>query len=105
MCSHTSSMKCSHLTNDIFKLNNKIFISIASFLDPLLENTIENMISTAKYPENLVFGIIIQDKQEVLNKFAAKYGKRENYKIISILPEESKGCCWARAQIQMLMFM
>ena len=85
------------------KLNNKIFISIASLLDPLLENTIENMLATAKYPENLVFGIIIQDKQPVIDAFAKKYGKRENFKIISILPEESKGCCWARAQVQMLM--
>lgn len=90
---------CSH---GKLKLNNKIFISIASFMDPLLENTIENMLSTAKYPENLVFGIINQNSKDKLEEFTKKYGKRENFKIISILPEESKGCCWARAQVQML---
>lgn len=85
------------------KSNNKIFISIASFMDPLLENTIENMISTAKNPDNLVFGIIIQDTEERRSQFSEKYSKRHNFKIISIPSEESQGCCWARSQVQQLM--
>ena len=81
-------------------MNEKIFISIAAFMDPLLENTIQDMIKNAEYPDRLVFGICIQDSPEKIKEFTDKYESRENFKIISAKPMESKGCCWVRAKLQ-----
>ena len=41
-------------------MNNKIFISIASFEDPTLVKTIRSALETARHPENLTFGLGIQ---------------------------------------------
>jgi hypothetical protein len=82
-------------------MSEKIFVSIVSFMDPLLEQTIQNMLGTAKNPENIVFGIVNQDVQENLDIFEDKYNT-DNFRIISILPEQSFGCCWARSQAQTL---
>ena len=38
----------------------KIFISIASYQDPLLESTIISAYESSKNPENLVFGVCDQ---------------------------------------------
>ena len=38
----------------------KIFVQIASYRDPQLVPTIENMLAQAKKPKNLVFGICRQ---------------------------------------------
>jgi len=38
----------------------KIFVQIASYRDPQLVHTIKDMLSNAKKPENLVFGIARQ---------------------------------------------
>ena len=75
-----------------------IFISICSFCDTELIPTIENLINNAKHPEKLIFGICLQDKQENLNNF--KYEKDPRFKIKKVLPEDSKGCCWSRSEIQ-----
>jgi len=90
------------MSNEKNNNNDLIFISIASFCDSLLENTIENMIQQAEFPENLVFGICFQDSIENIKLFGEKYASKENFKIISVPSEESQGCCWARAQIQQL---
>ena len=81
----------------------KIFCSIAAMLDPMLISTIEDMISKAKNPENLVFGVCIQDTEERIAEFDNKYKNRDNFRILRIKPEDSKGCCWARAKVQQLM--
>ena len=72
-------------------------------LDPLLISTIEDMMNKAKYPENLVFGVCIQDTPKRIEEFEEKYKGKSNVKYIPIKPEESKGCCWARAKVQTLM--
>jgi hypothetical protein len=75
-------------------MNNKIFLNIASYRDPLLQYTINNIIRTAKNPENLVFGVCWQ------------YGNEENEeldfqglenRVLKIPYFESKGCSWARS--------
>lgn len=74
-------------------MNNKIFLNIASYRDPLLQYTINNVIARARHPENLVFGICWQ------------YGDEENssldfqgleHRIIKVPAFQSKGCSWAR---------
>lgn len=84
-------------------MERTIFISIAAFMDPLLENTIENMIKMAEYPERLVFGICIQDEEEKMNNFVLNYNNKQNFRILCIHPNNSQGCCWVRAKIQSLM--
>ena len=75
----------------------KIFISIASYRDPELPNTLRDCIANAKNPENLVFSVCWQrGENESLDEF--KNDKR--FKIIEIPAQDSKGTCWARSKIQ-----
>ena len=78
-------------------MSGKIFVSIVAFMDPLLDLTIQNMLNTAKNPENITFGIVNQDTIEKTQQFENKYNS-EQFKIISVLPSKSKGCCWARSK-------
>jgi hypothetical protein len=76
---------------------DKIFISIASYRDPELPNTLRDCIKNAKYPENLVFSICWQhDKDETLGEFA----NDKRFKVIDVPYQDSKGTCWARSSIQ-----
>jgi len=73
-----------------------IFISIASYRDNELTNTIKDCIDNASHPENLRFGICWQhDEKESLNE----YINDPRFKIINIPYQETKGCCWARHMI------
>jgi hypothetical protein len=78
---------------------NKIFIQIASYRDPQLIPTIANCIENANNPENLRFGICWQyDETENINYFL----NDNRFKIIKVPYADSKGCCWARHQLQQL---
>ena len=46
------------------KIDNTIFIQIASYRDPQLLPTLKDMLDKAKYPENLRIGISWQHNQE-----------------------------------------
>lgn len=69
-----------------------IFVSIASFCDPLLEFTINQAISNAKNPSDIFFGVIEQNHSEKALKFTSK-----NIRYVLIDPAHSKGACWARS--------
>lgn len=75
-----------------------IFVGIPSYRDDLLRQTISNAIEKAKYPDNLRFGIVMQDSQEAFDKFP--YKENPNLKIIFKDWKESQGCCWARTLVQ-----
>lgn len=79
-----------------------IFVQIASYRDPQLIPTIENMIENAKNPKNLRFGICRQfhpdDKFDNLDN----YREDKRFRIIDVLCEYSNGVCWARNQVQQL---
>jgi hypothetical protein len=78
-------------------MGNTIFVQIASYKDPELTKTIEDLLNNAKNPENLTICICHQyDDISVLNK----YRTDSRFKIIDIHYKESKGTCWARNQIQ-----
>ena len=78
-------------------MNDKIFISIASYRDKQLIPTIKDCINKSKNPKRLVFGICWQhDEEENLDEFKNK----NNFKILDIDYRESKGACWARNKIQ-----
>ena len=71
---------------------NTIFIQIASFRDPQLLPTIQDIIKNAKYPENLRFGICNQYNEE--DSFNINSYKNDSrFKIIDVIDSESKGAC------------
>ncbi len=45
--------------------NDRIFVSIAAFMDPELMPTIENLLQKAKWPHKLDFGILIQVREAI----------------------------------------
>lgn len=80
----------------------KIFVQIASYRDPQLIPTIENMLENAKRPKNLVIGVARQFHPEDGFDDLSKYKKDKRFRILDIPYTESKGVCWARHQVQQL---
>lgn len=79
---------------------SKIFIQIASYRDPDLNNTIYDLINNAAYPSRLFFGIC--DQYDNINKIDDKLKQYINISILSIPYDESRGTCWARSLTQSL---
>jgi hypothetical protein len=79
-----------------------IFVQIASYRDPQLVPTIENMIENAKFPENLRIGIARQYNSDDKFDDLSKYKEDTRFRILDIPYKESKGVCWARNQVQQL---
>ena len=74
----------------------KLFISIASYCDPVLPFTIRRAYTQARWPDRLRFGIIDQSPA------AMQLGDVEGVPpsqidCIHIEPREARGVCWARA--------
>jgi hypothetical protein len=78
----------------------EIFVQIASYRDPQLIPTIDNMLENSKNPENLRIGVCHQYHPEDEFSDLSKYGDDDRFRIIDVLYSESKGACWARHQIQ-----
>ena len=75
----------------------KIFISIASYQDPMLTNTIFSAYKNADLPQNLIFGICDQSSESIdLDNFSFK----DQIKYDLVDPVSSNGPCWARTRIQ-----
>ena len=75
---------------------SSIFISIASYCDPLLIHTIQDAIQKAEKPENLHFGVVEQQVHEKRLTLANETA-RQMVRYIGVAPEESRGVCWARS--------
>jgi len=80
----------------------KIFVQIASYRDPQLIPTIENMLENAKRPKNLRFGIARQFHPEDGFDDLSIYEKDKRFRILNIPYSDSKGVCWARNLTQQL---
>ena len=80
----------------------KIFVQIASYRDPELENTVKSMIENSKRPNNLRIGICRQYHPEDGFDTLTDYRKDKRFRILDVLYSESKGVCWARNQVQQL---
>ncbi len=79
-----------------------IFVQIASYRDPELENTVRDMISNADRPEKLRFGIARQFREEDGFDKLEEFRGDSRFRILDIPYEESNGACWARHLIQQL---
>ena len=75
----------------------EIFISIASYQDPLLETTIKSAYYQADNPENLRFGICDQSSFP-LDINSISFGSQVSYEHVE--PSLSQGPCWARSKVQ-----
>jgi hypothetical protein len=87
------------------KKNNKadsIFISIASYRDPELVPTVIDCINSAKYKNNLFFGIVWQKDDTENIDLLKKYSN--NIKVYDCDWRDSKGACWSRHLIQKQLF-
>lgn len=81
-------------------MGDKIFVSIASFLDLELYPTVQRLLSQATYPENIhvfVFSQNEDDGHPDLEPLFAQYGGELNYTKINY--RDTKGVCWVRAEI------
>lgn len=80
---------------------DQIFIQIASYRDEELPLTIKSALSQAKYPERLTFGVCWQfDKKTYLD--LDEFINDRRFRIAQTSYENSKGCCWARNQSNLL---
>jgi len=84
------------------KTKNTIFIQIASYRDPQLIPTLDDMISNANNPENLRFGICWQHSPDDAWDNIDKYKNDKRFNIIDVNYLDSKGVCWARNSVQQL---
>jgi len=76
---------------------SKIFVQIASYKDPQLVPTLNDMFENAANPQDLQVCIAWQkDTDEMIGK----YEKHNQVQLIPIPYKESKGACWARNLIQ-----
>lgn len=75
----------------------KIFISIASYQDPLLEATIYSAYNNADNPKDLIFGIC---DQSISPLDISSFEFSDQFKYEHVDPINSEGPCWARSRIQ-----
>lgn len=71
-----------------------IFISIASYRDPELERTIRSAIDNAANPEQIYFGVVLQE----MEKFQPDLSWVPNLSLITIHPKFARGAGFARAK-------
>jgi len=76
-----------------------IFVQIASYRDPQLIPTIQDMLSNANYPEKLTICICNQYHPEDIFSLD-EYRTDTRFIILDVLYSETKGACWARNKIQ-----
>ncbi len=79
--------------------NQLIFISIASYRDAQLVPTIADLLAKADEPELLRFGICWQHGED---EAALPYAGDERFRIQDVDWRESRGACWARAEVMRL---
>lgn len=79
---------------------NKIFVSIASYRDPELPNTVESLLSNAKYPDNLRIVVFEQNGEDDIT-ISGKY-PIELVIVLRTHYTNAKGPVWARYIIQKL---
>src|SRR6056300_1023196 len=77
-----------------------IFVQLASYRDPELRKTLEDMLKKAKRPQNLVISLAWQHSDEDEWDTLDEYLDDPRFKIIDIPYSDSKGACWARHLLQ-----
>lgn len=77
----------------------KIFVSVASYCDPALPRTLDECLATARYPENLTFGLCWQyDPHQGLD--LGRFKSDNRFRFSEYPYQESQGGSWARSITQ-----
>jgi hypothetical protein len=77
----------------------RIFVSIASYRDPETGPTIKNLFDQAEFGQRVYVGLCLQqEKNEIY------IPENKNIKILEYNWRESQGTCWARHNIQKLLY-
>jgi hypothetical protein len=84
------------------KQTNTIFVSIASYRDSQLVDTIDSLFKHKSNKNNIIIGVCMQDTQENYDNF--KYKNNPNVRIHFIPYQEAKGVGYARHFIQQNLF-
>lgn len=79
-------------------MNSSIFISLASYRDPLLLNTIQSALDNSSGFNKIKFGIVIQD----LEKNIPDLSNFNNCSTITMHPRDAKGAGFARSEAMKL---
>lgn len=99
----TTDVSVKRATNRDIASRPKIFVQIASYRDPDCQFTVKELFEKATYPERINVGICWQYiKTEDKACFKEPYPYPEQVRVIEFNAMESKGSCWARAQVQAL---
>lgn len=80
--------------------NGKIFVSIASYRDPLLKETVEDLLNNCDEKHNIMVVICEQNDRIEDIDFELPYYKTNIVKILRLDKEDARGPCWARYLIQ-----
>lgn len=80
-----------------------IFVSIASYRDPLLWFTVNDCYKKAKNPKDLVFGIVDQGSMPQ-HRAVEKTGFADQIRYVFIGSVDARGACWARHLAQSLYY-
>lgn len=79
----------------------KIFVSVVSYRDPLLNTTVNEAYNCAKFKDSLVFGIVDQGFfRETIDVDSLPFRNQVRY--LRFDPEHARGVCWARNMAQSL---
>ena len=81
-------------------MNDKIFVSIASYRDKDLANTIKDLHTKAKYPANLFFSIVSHEFDEEID---LSWLNSSQYSYVQFNYKDATGVCQARALANSLM--
>jgi glycosyltransferase involved in cell wall biosynthesis len=77
-------------------MKETIFISIASYLDPMLFFTLNDAYAKASSPERLAFAVVDQNVEDQRAAIAAlPFAPQVRY--VHVHPEDTLGVCWARS--------
>jgi Glycosyltransferase (GlcNAc) len=79
--------------------NDLVFVSIAAYRDPQLIATVEDCLKKAHNPARLRFGICWQ---HATDEIPPPFRDDERFRILDIAWVDSKGACWARAEVMKL---
>lgn len=76
-----------------------IFISVASYCDPLMPFTVMDAFAKARRPDKLVFGIADQHPDSRIHILESSI-PRNQLRYVRVHPVESRGVCWARSLVE-----
>src|SRR3989338_1769995 len=93
------------MTDTQYTKDDTIFVQIASYRDPELQHTLQDLFKKAKRPQNIFVGICHQydmKGDEDRHLFEVEFPRPEQIRVDEVDYRETGGMCWARNRSQKL---